>query len=101
MDTKQLIKDSNARFNIISQKSQLKEKYTSKLIFADQGGLWKSSIELLSYLSNSTEEKIVLLDNYQNPIKVIRKDLLDKASTLYTAVMEEWYVEFNKVQNNR
>lgn len=101
MDTKQLIKDSSARFNIISQKSQLKEKYNSKLIFADQGGLWKATPEFLSFLKGPTVNNLVILDLYENPIKVDKDLLTTKAYQLYTEVMNEWYTEYSKLQNNR
>lgn len=101
MDTDQLIRDMKARFSHNSSKEQLKEKYKSKLVFADQGGLWTISPTLLSMLVCSNASTLVLLDDYENPIKVDRYALLKKANTIYLEVMEEWHTEFTELQNKR
>ena len=101
MDAKTLIQHSKARFNLNAQKEQLKEKYQSKLIFADQGGLWTVNPNFLSQLASSNEKNVILLDNYQNPIKIDREELLRKANNLYLEVMEQWHTEYNELQNKR
>lgn len=101
MDTAQLVKDVKARFNINYQKQQLHEKYNAKLIFADQGGLWTANTILLSQLNSFTSDTIVMLDNYENPIKINRLSLYQKAQSLYIETMTEWYDEYEKLKNNR
>jgi len=54
MNTDELIKESKAKFDHNLAKHYLKEKYQSKLIFADQGGLWKATPDFLSFLSSLT-----------------------------------------------
>ena len=71
MDTKKLISDAKARFAHNSAKVYLKEKYESKLIIAEQGGLWKAdadTITILTALSNQFETKTVLIDTFDNPV---------------------------------
>ena len=101
MDTKQLITEAKARFNHNSAKAYLKDKYESKLSIADQGGLWTATIELISFLSNSTQTNIVLIDSYGNPIKVNRADLLVKLEKTYTYVMEQWHSEWAVLEKKR
>lgn len=101
MDTKTLIADAKARFSFNASKTYLKDKYTSKLIFADQNGLWKATPEFLALLSSLSDETLVLLDSYENPIKVNREKLLEKASTTYNKVMLDWYTEFEELKNTR
>ena len=101
MNTENLIRDMKARFNHNSSKEQLKEKYRSKLTFADQGGLWTVNATLLSILTSSSATSIVLLDDYENPVKVDRHLLLNRASKLYLEVMEQWHTEFSELQNKR
>lgn len=101
MNTEQLIRDIKARFSHNSSKEYLKEKYNSKLIFADQGGLWKTTPEFISFLTAHINTTAVLLDNYDNPIKVNTTQLLAKASSIYKTVMEEWYNEFEELKNKR
>lgn len=101
MDTQTLIIESKARFNHNLAKITLKEKFKSKLLLADQGGLWEITPVLLTFLSNTKSDTIVMLDLYDNPVKVARKSLLDKATTVYNDVMEEWYQEWKELENIR
>lgn len=101
MDFTELIKETKARFSFNDQKHQLKNKYESKLIFAEQGGLWKATPELLAFLSLSSNNTFVLLDLYENPIKINRIQLLSKATTIYNETMDSWYNEFEEIKNYR
>lgn len=101
MDTAQLINDTKARFSHNSQKAQLKDKYTSKLIFAEQGGMWTANSELFSILTALIPESVVVVDNYGNPVKVNRVQLLSTARQVYRSVMDEWYAEYESLKNNR
>ena len=101
MDTKQLITEAKARFNHNSAKIYLKDKYESKLSIADQGGLWVASIELISFLTTSTHDRIVVLDMYGNPIKVKRIELLTKLEKTYHYVMDQWNIEWESLEKKR
>lgn len=101
MDTKTLIADAKARFSFNASKTYLSDKYNSKLIFANQNGLWKATPELLVFLAGCGDSSLVLLDSYNNPIKVDPMVLLERAREVYTKVMEAWYVEFEELKNTR
>lgn len=101
MDTKSLIQEAKARFNHNLAKSYLKDKYESKLIVADQGGLWQASVELISFLHNSKQTEVVILDNYSNPVRVQRELLLTKLENTYNFVMEQWHNEWKQLENKR
>jgi len=104
MDTKTLIKDAKARFSHNSAKAYLKEKYNSKLIIAEQGGLWRAdaqTIALLSSLSSQFTETTVLIDTFDNPVQVDIVPLLESLTTLYNNVMTEWYSEWTELENKR
>ena len=101
MDTKQLLTEIKARFSHNSAKEYLKDKYDSKLIFAEQGGLWKASPELLTFLNSSTDDTVVLLDNYQNPVEATRSLLLNKTKEVYNSVMQEWATEWKQLESKR
>lgn len=101
MDTKTLISDAKARFSFNASKTYLKDKYTSKLIFAEQNGLWRATPEFLALLNSLQSDNIILLDDYENPIKVNRHTLLWKATQVHTKVMEDWYEEFEELKNAR
>lgn len=104
MDTKTLLAEAKARFNHNSAKAYLAEKYSAKLIVAEQGGLWKadqSTITFLSVMSNDYDDKVVMIDTFQNPIVVNRSELLTKLKEVYRSVMAEWYAEWTSLENKR
>ena len=101
MNTESLINQAKAKFNHNLAKAYIKEKYQNKLIFADQGGLWKATAEFISALNSNPADQLILIDTYENPIKIDRKQLLDKASIHYTKVMEEYLTEWTKLKQIR
>lgn len=101
MDTKLLIRQAHARFEFNTAKKLLKEKNDAKLIVADQGGLWKASIDLISFLSFQSNEKLILTDIYDVPLLVDRLQLLNRLSETYDQVMLSWYEEFETIKHNR
>lgn len=101
MDTKTLISEAKARFNHNSAKAQLKDKYDSKLIVADQGGLWKATPEVLSFLATSKNESVVLIDTFENPVLVNRVKLYEVLEKTYTETMQLWYNEWKELEGKR
>lgn len=101
MNTESLINQAKTKFSHNLAKAYVKEKYQNKLILADQGGLWKVSAELIAVLSSCPEDEIVLLDTYENPIKVNCKQFLTKVSTHYYTVMEEYLTEWTQLKQSR
>lgn len=101
MDTKTLISEAKARFNHNSAKAQLKDKYDSKLIVAEQNGLWKADAQTIALLSTLDTEFAVLMDTFNNPVEVNRNDLLQSLRTTYTSVMQEWHDEWKELESKR
>jgi hypothetical protein len=101
MDTKTLIAEAKARFNHNSAKAQLKDKYDGKFIIADQGGLWKASPELISFLNALDDNFIILIDNFDNPVHVNREQLLSVLKDTYHTVMLAWYKEWKEIELKR
>lgn len=104
MDTKTLIAEAKARFAHNSAKEYLKEKYEAKLLIAEQGGLWradKETIAFLSAMSNDYDDRIIMIDTFQNPVLVDRYELLTKLKQTYNDVMLEWYNEWKELESKR
>jgi hypothetical protein len=101
MDTKLLITEAKARFNHNSAKAYLKDKYDSKFIVADQSGLWRANLETINFLNASHDESVVLIDSFDNPVKVNRSALLDKLMTTYKTTMDAWYDEWAELEKKR
>jgi len=101
MDIKNLLTESKARFNHNSAKAYLAEKYQSKLIVAEQGGLWKANAETILLLNSFTSANLVLVDTFNSPVKVDRQQLLEKLQQIYETTMEQWYTEWQLLESKR
>jgi len=101
MDTTILISEAKARFNHNSAKSYLKDKYDSKLIVADQSGLWKADTQTITFLSAMDDNFIVLMDTFNNPVEVNRDKLLVLLKETYNKVMLEWHKEWKELESKR
>ena len=104
MDTKTLITDAKARFAHNSAKDYLKEKYNAKLLVAEQGGLWRADKETIAFLTvmiHDYDDRVVLIDTFDNPVKVNRQDLKDKLCETYYRVMNEWHDEWKELESKR
>jgi hypothetical protein len=104
MDTKTLITEAKARFAHNSAKDYLKEKYNAKLLIAEQGGLWKADKETIAFLTvmiNDYDDRVVIMDTFQNPVLVDRSELLTKLKDVYNSVMAEWYNEWKELESKR
>ena len=101
MDTKTLIKDAKARFSHNSAKAYLKEKYSSKLVIAEQGGLWRADAQTIGFLNSFSDETLVVIDTFDNPVKVDRPKLLESLTKTYTKIMTEWNSEWKELERKR
>lgn len=101
MDTTSLIADAKARFNHNSAKAYLKEKYDNKLIVADQGGLWKADQQIISFLNSFKDKEIIIIDTFNNPVKVKRIELLNTLQKTYNQVMTDYFDEWKELEGKR
>ena len=100
MDTKTLISEAKARFNHNSAKTYLKDKYDSKFIVADQGGLWRADQETISFLSSMSDDNfVIIMDTFNNPVQVNREELLKLLKDTYSAVMLSWHKEWKELES--
>lgn len=101
MDTKKLVEDAKVRFGYNTAKNYLKEKYQAKLIIAEQGGLWKATPELIGYLACSTDDQVILIDTFENPVLVDRVNLHMVLQKTYNDAMALWYKEYKELEVKR
>lgn len=101
MDTQTLIANAKARFNHNSAKSYLAEKYNAKLLVAEQGGLFRADTQTIAFLNSFTQYHIVIVDTFDNPVKVVRSELLYKLQDVYMEVMDEWQSEWQGLEGQR
>lgn len=101
MDTNNILHGAKQRFSHNSAKAYLKDKYLAKLILAEQGGLWNINLGFITNLKSINKETVILVDNYDNPVEVNVKNLLDKAEQTYDQVMTEWFTEWKDLEAKR
>ena len=102
---KKAIEFANYRKSLFNSKENLKIKVDSILTHATNGGLFKSSPELISFVKliiDSGKESIVLIDVNGNPIEitdlsVFYEDLLDK----YFRATNLYHAEYTKLKKAR
>jgi hypothetical protein len=103
MNPDTLYQQVRARFDHNQARRVLKEKYEAKMVFAHAGGMWRAGPELMSTLHLCDERlpSIVLLDLYETPVKVVPRELFDKASEIWQEQMNAWLVEFEELNKQR
>ena len=102
MNTDELVAHSRSRFEHAAARRTLKEKYQAKLTFAYRGGMWSAGPELLSTLNCCVMDKgVVILDMYENPVKVNAKELWNLTAERWQEQMNAWLIEHEELNKNR
>lgn len=102
MDTDALVAHARARFDHVAAKRLLKEKYQARMVFGYNGGLFRAGPELLTLLhACPVEDDIVILDLYENPVKVQPLELQHLAQDRWQEQMNAWLVEYDELSKNR
>ena len=101
MDTEQLIAHGRARFEHAAARRLLREKYQAKLTFAHAGGMWRAGPELLTVLALCVDQDAVLMDLYENPVRITVKELQDIAYQRWQEQMTAWLIEHDQLSKNR
>ena len=92
---------ANYRITLNNQKAQLKAKTQSLLSYSINGGTFTIDIPLLTFCKQLIDEghnDVVLLDIYQNPVKVDVKKFYNEIQSRYFEVLNEYYVEYEKIR---
>jgi len=101
MDTEALIAHSRARFDHQTARRLLKEKYEARMIFAYAGGMWRAGPELLTVLTVCPDESAVLMDLYENPVRVDVRELELAAQQRWQEQMNSWLAEHEELSKKR
>jgi hypothetical protein len=101
MNPDDLVAHVRARFDHASAKKLLKEKYEARMIFAHAGGMWRAGPELQTTLLTCPDSSAVILDLYQNPIKINTKELYAISQQRWQEQMTAWMIEYEQAQQKR
>ena len=84
-----------------TNKRILREKIQTDLHIAHNGGLFKLTPELLSFLKGWPTDILYIEDVYQNPIEVDKQVFLVIAQQHYHRVMNEWHQRHEELKQIR
>jgi hypothetical protein len=101
MNPDDLVAHVRARFDHASAKKLLKEKYEARMLFAHAGGMWRAGPELQTTLLTCPDSSAVILDLYQNPIKINTKELYVMSQQRWQEQMTAWLIEYEQAQQKR
>jgi len=100
MDTNQLVAHARARFEHESARRTLREKYQAKFTFAHAGGMWQAGPELLTLLKLCSGT-VVVLDLYENPVKIQAEELYELALQRWQECLNAWLIEYEQLNQQR
>ena len=101
MDKDALISHVRARFDHESQRRILREKYEAKMLFAHAGGMWRAGPDLQTTLLTCPDSQAVILDLYENPVKVTVAELMQLSQQRWQEQMTAWHVEWEQLRKKR
>jgi len=101
MDTDQLFEQARARFDHAAARRVLKEKYEARMVFGYNGGMWRATPEMITFLSLYSDQEVVVPDLYDVPVKFNARDLRDLMQARWQEQMTAWLVEFEAIRQQR
>lgn len=97
----QLVEQIRVATDYQINKKTLKEKILTDLHLPYNGGLFLIDQNLLSFLATWPDDELFLEDVYENPIKINRSELLEKARQCYCAAMNSWHQQHEELKRIR
>jgi hypothetical protein len=101
MDTNALISHARSRFDHATARRILKEKYQARMLFAYHGGMFQAGPELQTTLLTCPDAEAVILDLYENPVKVNTRELFAQSQQRWQEQMNAWLVEHEANKQQR
>ena len=101
MNTENIVAHARARFDHETAKRVLKEKYQARMIFAYNGGMFRAGPELQMTVLTCPEAEAVILDLYDNPVKINTHELLAMSQARWQEQMNAWLMEFEETNKQR
>jgi hypothetical protein len=96
---------SNYKVAVFQQKQNLKLRLENLLTFAHNGGMFKITQELISFVSSLLQkdvQEVVLIDSRENPVKISNlEEFYDTILSQYFEATNEYHLEFEKLRKAR
>lgn len=104
MSPEQLQKLAESKFDIKAAKLALLERVDSQLVVTHNGGLFKATPSLIAYITGlrmNTTGRTVILDEYNNPIKIEISEFFEKILAANQYALNSYRIEYNKLKKVR
>lgn len=84
-----------------SNREKLRQQIETDLLIPHGDGLFKATPELIVFLNNWEDDDIIVEDQYHNPIRCDRKQLLQECRERYQMVMNRWHMQHDQLSKIR
>lgn len=71
------------------------------MVFAHAGGMWRAGPELQATLLTCPDSEAVILDLYENPVKINTQELFAQSQQRWQEQMNAWQVEWQELNQKR
>lgn len=79
----------------------MREKYEARMVFGYNGGLFRATPEMISFLSLYGDQRIVVRDLHDTPIEAPAADLCELMRGRLQEQMNAWLVEHQELARER
>lgn len=101
MDTDALIAHSRARLDHAAARRVLREKYQARMVFGYNGGMWRATPEMITFLSLYGEQDVIVPDLYDVPVKFNAQIMRDLLQARWQEQMTAWECEHQALMQQR
>ena len=101
MDIDNLQRQAQLSFDHAIAKKNLQQRMQSRLTVTYNDGFFTVTKEQINFLDLLGSQTVVLLDDYQTPIKVNAFELLKIMFQRYHEIMNEWLEEYEQLKKIR
>jgi hypothetical protein len=96
---------SKYRIALVNRKEDLKIKVNNMLTYAHNGGIFKASQELISFvklLIDANKTTVVIVDTNGNPIEILNlQEFFDELLSKYFEATNYYHIEYKKLRSAR
>ena len=100
-DINSLLQEIKQSTDFQINKKALREKIQTDLHITHNGGMFKITPELITFVKTWPVDELYLEDIYENPVSIDRQVFLVTAQQHYQQVMNRWHNEYDKLKKIR
>lgn len=93
MDAQDIVEHARSRLDHAAARRVLREKYEARMIFGHNGGLFRATPEMITFLSLFHDQSIVVKDLHDTPIQVSAAELYELMRSRLQEQMNAWLIE--------